>query len=52
LRPSRLVVVDPAPIPEDELRRTYEWMRSWNLLTTLEWNELVDAQRQAIAHPV
>jgi len=51
LRPSRLVVVDPAPIPEDELRRTYDWMRSWNLLTQIDWQELVDAQRQAIAHP-
>jgi NitT/TauT family transport system substrate-binding protein len=50
LRPNRLVVVDPAPIPEDELRRTYEWMRSWNLLTHVDWQELVDAQRQAIAH--
>jgi len=52
LRPSRLVVVNPSPIPEDELRRTYEWMRSWNLLTHVELQELVDAQRQAIAHPV
>lgn len=50
LRSSRLVVVDPAPIPEDELRRTYEWMRSWNLLGELDWQELVDAQRQGVAH--
>lgn len=50
LRPSRLVVVEPAPIPEDELRRTYEWMRSWDLLGELDWRELVDAQRQGIAH--
>jgi NitT/TauT family transport system substrate-binding protein len=52
LRPSRLVVVDPAPIPADELRRTYEWMRSWNLLPDVLWQELVDPERQSIAHPV
>jgi NitT/TauT family transport system substrate-binding protein len=52
LRPSRLVVVDPAPIPEDELRRTHEWMRSWDLLTDVNWHELVDVERQSIAHPV
>lgn len=50
LRPSRLVVVDPAPIPEDELRRTYEWMRGWSLLGDIDWHELFDAQRQEFAH--
>ncbi len=50
LRPSRLIVVDPAPIPEDELRRTYEWMRGWGLLGTLDWRQLVDEQRQSVAH--
>ena len=50
LRPSRLVVVPPGPIPEDELRRTYEWMRGWELLGELDWHELVDAQRQSFAH--
>jgi NitT/TauT family transport system substrate-binding protein len=34
LRPSRLYLVDPAPIPEDELQRTYEWMKSWGFLET------------------
>ena len=29
---SRLQVVDPGPIPEDELERTYQWMLSWNML--------------------
>src|SRR5438477_1862206 len=29
LRESRLVVVDPAPIPADEMERTYEWVKSW-----------------------
>jgi NitT/TauT family transport system substrate-binding protein len=52
LRPSRLVVVDPAPIPEDEARRTYEWMKSWGLLGDIGWQELFDAERQSIAHQV
>src|SRR3954451_23349051 len=52
LRPSRLVVVDPSPIPEDEARRTYEWMRSWGLLGDISWQELVDLERQGVAHEV
>src|SRR5215467_9502771 len=28
LREGRLVVIDPAPIPDDELQRTYDWVRS------------------------
>jgi len=32
LRESRIYVVDPAPIPVDELQRTYEWMKSWGFL--------------------
>jgi NitT/TauT family transport system substrate-binding protein len=52
LRPSRLVVVDPAPIPDDEARRTYEWMRGWGLLGDTPWEALVDAERQTIAHQV
>ena len=32
LRESRLVVVDPAPIPADEMERTYEWVKSWGML--------------------
>ena len=32
LRESRLVVCDPAPIPDDELQRTYEWVKSWGML--------------------
>jgi NitT/TauT family transport system substrate-binding protein len=50
LRPSRLMVVDPAPIPEDEARRTYEWMRSWGLLGDISWQELCDVERQTAAH--
>jgi NitT/TauT family transport system substrate-binding protein len=50
LRPSRLVVVDPAPIPDDEAQRTYEWMRSWGLLGNTEWGALCDLERQAVGH--
>ena len=32
LRESRLVVCDPAPIPLDELQRTYDWLKSWGML--------------------
>src|ERR1700729_2064657 len=32
LRESRIVVVDPLPIPAEELQRTYEWVRSWGML--------------------
>jgi NitT/TauT family transport system substrate-binding protein len=32
LRESRIFLVDPAPIPADELQRTYDWMKSWGFL--------------------
>jgi NitT/TauT family transport system substrate-binding protein len=32
LREGRLVVCDPAPIPDDELARTYAWVKSWGML--------------------
>ena len=32
LREGRLVVCDPAPIPADELERTYQWIKSWGML--------------------
>src|SRR5215471_2532511 len=32
LRESRIFVVDPAPIPADELQRTFDWMKSWGFL--------------------
>src|SRR5947209_13901801 len=32
IRESRIVVCDPAPIPRDEMQRTYDWLRSWNML--------------------
>ena len=36
LRESRIVVVDPAPIPADELQRTYDWVKSWGMLDETE----------------
>lgn len=47
LRESRLYLVDPAPIPEDELQRTYEWMKSWGFLETSSCaTDLVDMNVQ------
>src|SRR5579872_260734 len=47
LRESRIYVVDPAPIPPDELQRTYDWMRSWGFLDeTPEPLNLVNADVQ------
>ena len=50
LRPSRLQVANPSPIPEDELRRTYEWMKSWNMLRDVTLEELVNVEAQQLAH--
>lgn len=50
LSTSRLQVVDPAPIPPEELQRTYDWMKGWGMLKTVEINELVDDQRQLAGH--
>jgi NitT/TauT family transport system substrate-binding protein len=51
LRESRLIVCDPVPIPADELRRTFEWVRSWDMLENAEAAEkLVDLEIQARAH--
>src|SRR3984893_15250814 len=50
LRESRLVVCDPAPITDDELARTYAWVKSWGMLDkTASPLQLVnmDVQRQA-----
>ncbi|MCZ6848378.1 MAG: ABC transporter substrate-binding protein [Alphaproteobacteria bacterium] len=47
LNPARLFLVDPAPIPDDELQRTYEWMKSWDFLETAdEDTELVNPDVQ------
>ncbi len=47
LNPARLLLVDPAPIPEDELQRTFEWMKSWDFLEDVDSEDkLVDADVQ------
>jgi hypothetical protein len=45
------VVCDPAPIPLDEMQRTYEWLRSWSMLEeTASPLQLVNMDVQAHAH--
>jgi ABC-type nitrate/sulfonate/bicarbonate transport system substrate-binding protein len=47
LRESRIYLVDPAPIPADELQRTYDWMKSWDFLETgCEATDLVNMNVQ------
>ena len=50
LNPSRLQVIEPVPIPPDELERTYQWMVRWNLLKPeTESESLVnDAVQEAV----
>jgi NitT/TauT family transport system substrate-binding protein len=51
LRASRLVVVDPAPIPADEMQRTYDWLKSCGMLEeTASPLALVDINVQRLAH--
>ena len=51
LRASRLVVCDPAPIPLDEMQRTYDWLKSWGMLEkTASPLDLVDLNVQRYAH--
>ena len=51
LREGRLVVIDPAPIPADEMQRTYEWVKSWGMLEQTESAlDLVNLDVQARAH--
>jgi hypothetical protein len=45
-------VTDPTPIPEDEAERTATWMRSWNLLGDVSYQQLCDVERQAVGHQV
>jgi NitT/TauT family transport system substrate-binding protein len=53
LRESRLVVVDPVPIPPHELQRTYEWVRSWGMLDeTRSPLDLVNVPVQTEAHAI
>ena len=51
LRESRLVVCDPAPIPLDEMQRTYDWLKSWGMLEeTASPLQLVNIDVQRYAH--
>jgi NitT/TauT family transport system substrate-binding protein len=51
LRESRLVVCEPAPIPLEEMQRTYDWVKSWGMLETARTPlELVNMDVQARAH--
>ena len=56
LKPSdipagRIIVTDPAPIPEDELTRTHDWLKSWGMLESTEKPiDLVNILVQKQAH--
>jgi NitT/TauT family transport system substrate-binding protein len=53
LRASRIVVCDPAPIPLDEMTRTYDWLKSWGMLEqTATPLALVNLDVQQRAHTV
>jgi NitT/TauT family transport system substrate-binding protein len=53
LRASRIVVCDPAPIPLDEMQRTYAWLKSWGMLEqTATPLALVNLQVQQAAHTI
>jgi hypothetical protein len=44
-------VVNPAPIPAEELQRTYDWVKSWGMLTeTASPLQLINADVQTQAH--
>jgi len=51
LRESRVVVCDPAPIPLDEMQRTFDWLKSWGMLeATASPFDLVNLDVQTQAH--
>jgi NitT/TauT family transport system substrate-binding protein len=51
IRESRIVLCDPAPIPADEMQRTYEWVKSWGMLEeTQSPLQLVNMNVQTHAH--
>src|SRR6478672_9038912 len=53
LRASRIVVCDPAPIPLDEMQRTYDWLKNWGMLEqTATPLALVNLQIQQAAHTI
>ncbi len=51
LRESRIVIIDPAPIPEDEMERTAAWVKSWGMLEDTELPaDLVNLEVQQAGH--
>ncbi len=51
LQASRLVVKNPAPIPDDEMKRTADWVKSWGMLEDTESHlDLVDLEVQKSGH--
>ena len=51
LRVGRLQVCDPAPIPADEMERTYEWVKSWGMLEKAQSPlQLINMDVQSRAH--
>ena len=51
IREGRIVVCDPAPIPIEEMQRTYEWLKGWGMLEeTASPLELVNMHVQTHAH--
>ena len=51
MREGRIVVCDPAPIPLEEMQRTYEWLKSWGMLEETDSPlELVNMEVQSYAH--
>ncbi len=51
LRESRIVIIDPAPIPEEELERTAAWVKSWGMLEDTELAaDLVNLEVQEAGH--
>ena len=51
IRESRIVVCDPAPIPLEEMQRTYDWLKSWGMLEdTASPLELVNIEVQSHGH--
>ena len=51
LRESRVVVCEPAPIPADELQRTYEWVKSWGMLAETDTPlKLINSEVQSRAY--
>jgi NitT/TauT family transport system substrate-binding protein len=53
INPGHIVVCDPAPIPADELKRTYDWIKSWGMLERTEnETDLINMMVQQQAHRV